>query len=125
MRKVVVVTHEQYIAQFKVLLGDGSQFGIELLEFAVQAVRALLAVGRRSCTRMRLTTICFLEGSSISRTHGHRSLSQQVAAGVADALKAAQPFVIASRMCVMLGDNIVGGVLRDAVDAFRKQGMRW
>lgn len=41
VRKVVVVTHEQYIAQFKILLGDGSQFGIELLEFAVQAVRVL------------------------------------------------------------------------------------
>lgn len=62
--------------------------------------------------------------SRANNVHLHISVAWQVAAGVADALKAAQPFVTADRMCVMLGDNIVGGVLRDAVDAYRKQGMR-
>ena len=46
---------------------------------------------------------------------------QQGEGGIADALKLAEAFAEGSRVCVVLGDNIIEGNIKKAVDDFRKQ----
>jgi glucose-1-phosphate thymidylyltransferase len=46
---------------------------------------------------------------------------QEGEGGIADALKLTEPFVGKDKMVVVLGDNIIGGSIRQAVNAFRKQ----
>jgi len=46
---------------------------------------------------------------------------QEGEGGIADALSLAEHFADGDRICVILGDNIIEGSIRDAVDAFHKQ----
>ena len=46
---------------------------------------------------------------------------QEGEGGIADALSLAEHFADGKRLCVMLGDNIIEGTIRDAVDDFRRQ----
>jgi glucose-1-phosphate thymidylyltransferase len=46
---------------------------------------------------------------------------QEGEGGIADALNLAEHFADGSRICVVLGDNIIEGSIREAVDAFRRQ----
>ncbi|MCW5979916.1 MAG: NTP transferase domain-containing protein [Bryobacteraceae bacterium] len=46
---------------------------------------------------------------------------QEGEGGIADALDLAEHFADGSRICVILGDNIIEAGIRDAVDAFRRQ----
>jgi glucose-1-phosphate thymidylyltransferase len=47
---------------------------------------------------------------------------QQGEGGIADALKLAESFAEGQSICVVLGDNIIEGNIRKAVDEFRAQG---
>ncbi|MCB0360589.1 MAG: NTP transferase domain-containing protein, partial [Bdellovibrionales bacterium] len=47
---------------------------------------------------------------------------QEGEGGIADALGLAEYFAAGEPMCVILGDNIIEGNIRAAVEAFRKQG---
>ena len=46
---------------------------------------------------------------------------QEGEGGIADALSLAEHFADGHRICVILGDNIIQGSIREAVDEFRKQ----
>jgi len=46
---------------------------------------------------------------------------QEGEGGIAEALNLAEHFAEGERLCVILGDNIIGGGIREAVDDFRKQ----
>lgn len=46
---------------------------------------------------------------------------QEGEGGIADALSLARHFAAGERICVILGDNIIEGSIRGAVEAFRKQ----
>jgi glucose-1-phosphate thymidylyltransferase len=46
---------------------------------------------------------------------------QEGEGGIADALSLAEHFADGDRICVVLGDNIIEGSIRDAVDQFRRQ----
>ena len=46
---------------------------------------------------------------------------QEGEGGIAEALSLAEHFADGKPLCVILGDNIIEGSIRDAVDAFRKQ----
>lgn len=46
---------------------------------------------------------------------------QEGEGGIADALRLAEHFADGKKLCVVLGDNIIEGNIRDAVDAFRLQ----
>lgn len=47
---------------------------------------------------------------------------QQGEGGIAEALKLAEPFARGEPICVVLGDNIIEGNIKKAVDDFKKQG---
>lgn len=47
---------------------------------------------------------------------------QEGEGGIAEALGLARPFTEGHEVCVVLGDNIIEGTIRSAVDAFRSQG---
>ncbi len=47
---------------------------------------------------------------------------QEGEGGIADALRLAEPFVKGEKICVVLGDNIIEGDIREAADAFERQG---
>jgi len=47
---------------------------------------------------------------------------QEGEGGIADALALAEHFADGDQICVILGDNIIQGSIRDAVDKFRQQG---
>jgi len=59
-------------------------------------------------------------GSVFGLGHLHYAY-QERAGGIADALKAAEDFVDGDRCVVVLGDNIIGGSIKDSVDGFREQ----
>ncbi|MGH9657427.1 MAG: sugar phosphate nucleotidyltransferase [Bryobacteraceae bacterium] len=46
---------------------------------------------------------------------------QEGEGGIADALNLARHFAEGSKLCVVLGDNIIEGTIREAADAFRRQ----
>ena len=46
---------------------------------------------------------------------------QEGEAGIADALRLAEPFVKGEKICVVLGDNIIEGDIREAARAFEQQ----
>src|SRR5579863_77079 len=46
---------------------------------------------------------------------------QEGEGGIADALGLAEHFADGEKICVILGDNIIEGSIRDAVEAFEKQ----
>src|SRR6201990_2770502 len=46
---------------------------------------------------------------------------QEGEGGIAEALGLAEHFADGSKICVILGDNIIEGSIRDAVEAFEKQ----
>ncbi len=46
---------------------------------------------------------------------------QEGEAGIADALRLAEPFVKGEKICVVLGDNIIEGDIREASQAFERQ----
>lgn len=48
---------------------------------------------------------------------------QEGEAGIADALRLAEPFVRGEKICVILGDNILESSIRDAKEAFEKQDL--
>jgi glucose-1-phosphate thymidylyltransferase len=47
--------------------------------------------------------------------------SQQGEGGIADALRVAEEFADGTKICVMLGDNIIGGGIRAARESFERQ----
>src|SRR5215212_10990981 len=47
---------------------------------------------------------------------------QEGEGGIAEALSLVEHFAAGEPVCVMLGDNIIQGNIRSAVDAYRKQG---
>lgn len=47
---------------------------------------------------------------------------QQGEGGIAEALKLAEPFAKGEPICVVLGDNIIEGNIKKAVDDFKRQG---
>ncbi len=58
------------------------------------------------------------------RDFGLQQLSfayQEGEAGIADALRLAEPFVRGERICVILGDNIIEGSIRTAKEKFEEQ----
>jgi glucose-1-phosphate thymidylyltransferase len=46
---------------------------------------------------------------------------QEGEGGIADALALAEHFADGDKLCVILGDNVIEGTIREAVDEFRKQ----
>ncbi len=48
---------------------------------------------------------------------------QEGEGGIADALRLAEPFVRADKICVVLGDNIIQGNIRQAKEAFERQDL--
>ena len=46
---------------------------------------------------------------------------QEGEGGIAEALSLAEHFADGEKLCVILGDNIIGGSIREAVDDFRRQ----
>lgn len=60
-------------------------------------------------------------GSSLGLKHLNYTY-QEGEGGIADALSLAEYFVGDEPMCVILGDNIIEGSIKGAVDAYRKQG---
>src|SRR6185295_15807414 len=46
---------------------------------------------------------------------------QEGEGGIADALALAEHFADGDKMCVILGDNIIEGSIREAADQFKKQ----
>ncbi len=48
---------------------------------------------------------------------------QEGEGGIADALRLAEPFARGEKICVILGDNIVEGSLREAKEAFERQDL--
>ena len=46
---------------------------------------------------------------------------QEGEGGIADALRLAEPFVKGEKICVVLGDNIIEGDIREAAEAFQRQ----
>lgn len=66
----------------------------------------------------------FLELLGNGKTFGLRHLNytyQSGEGGIAEALGLAEEFADGERICVILGDNLIEGSIRDAVDAFRVQ----
>ncbi len=47
---------------------------------------------------------------------------QEGEGGIADALALAEHFADGGRLCVILGDNLIEGSIREAVDEFKRQG---
>lgn len=67
----------------------------------------------------------FLELLGNGATFGLKDLHytyQEGEGGIADALKLAEHFVDGDRMCVVLGDNLIEGNIRDAAARFDRQG---
>jgi glucose-1-phosphate thymidylyltransferase len=59
-------------------------------------------------------------GKEFGLKHIHYTY-QEGEGGIADALSLAEHFADGHKLCVILGDNIIGGSIRKAVDEFRKQ----
>jgi len=81
VRDVMIVTNEEYVAEFRRVLGDGKALGLERLTFG----------------------------------------GQRGAGGIADALRQAEGFASGGKVCVILGDNLIGGSIRGAAERFREQ----
>lgn len=81
IRDVLIVTGRASVDDFRHLLGEGEDFGLQRLSFA----------------------------------------SQQGECGIADALRLAEEFAAGERICVILGDNIIGGEIRAARERFELQ----
>jgi glucose-1-phosphate thymidylyltransferase len=67
----------------------------------------------------------FLRLLANGKEFGLRSLNyayQEGEGGIAEALALAEPFAEHDAVCVILGDNIIEGTIRQAADAFQKQG---
>ncbi len=67
----------------------------------------------------------FLKLLGNGRQHGLKHLVytyQEGEGGIADALRLAEHFADGKRICVILGDNIIERNVRQAADAFRRQG---
>lgn len=75
----------------------------------------LVTGGRNSGDFLRLLANGKQFGAHLSYTY------QEGEGGIADALALAERFAQGEPICVILGDNIIEGSIRDAVDAFRKQ----
>eukprot|EP00164_Ancoracysta_twista_P007210 GFYU01010205.1.p1 GENE.GFYU01010205.1~~GFYU01010205.1.p1 ORF type:complete len:598 (+),score=142.75 GFYU01010205.1:196-1989(+) len=60
------------------------------------------------------------DGSSLGIEKLHYT-TQKGSGGIADALKLAEPFVQNNPICVILGDNIIQGNIRQAVTSFKQQ----
>jgi len=59
-------------------------------------------------------------GKEFGLKHIHYTY-QEGEGGIADALSLAEHFADGHKLCVILGDNIIGGSIRKAVDEFRRQ----
>lgn len=59
-------------------------------------------------------------GKEFGLKHIHYTY-QEGEGGIADALSLAEHFADGHKLCVILGDNIIGGSIRKAVDEFRQQ----
>ena len=75
----------------------------------------LVTGGRNSGDFLRLLANGKQFGAHLNYTY------QEGEGGIADALVLAERFAHGSPICVILGDNIIEGTIRGAVDAFRKQ----
>jgi glucose-1-phosphate thymidylyltransferase len=75
----------------------------------------LVTGGRNSGDFLRLLANGKQVGAHLSYTY------QEGEGGIADALALAERFAQGDSICVILGDNIIEGSIRGAVDAFRKQ----
>lgn len=67
----------------------------------------------------------FLRLLANGKEFGLRSLNyayQEGEGGIAEALALAEPFAEHDSVCVILGDNIIEGTIRQAADTFQKQG---
>jgi len=81
IRDILIVTGGQNAGDFLRLLQNGTEFGLQQLNFAYQ------------------------DGEG----------------GIADALRLAEPFVKGEKICVVLGDNIIEGDIREAAQGFEQQ----
>ena len=75
----------------------------------------LVTGGRNSGDFLRLLANGKEVGAHLSYTY------QEGEGGIADALSLAERFAQGESICVILGDNIIEGSIRTAVEAFRKQ----
>jgi glucose-1-phosphate thymidylyltransferase len=76
----------------------------------------LVAGGRNSGDFLRLLA----NGKEFGLNHLNYTY-QEGEGGIADALALAEHFADGEKICVILGDNIIEGTIRDAVEAFRHQ----
>ena len=81
IRDILIVTGGQNAGDFLRLLQNGTEFGLQQLNFAYQ------------------------DGEG----------------GIADALRLAEPFVKGEKICVVLGDNLIEGDIREAAQGFEQQ----
>src|SRR5580704_16471739 len=81
-------------------------------------IRDILVVtgGRNAGDFLRLLA----NGKEFGLTHLDYTY-QEGEGGIADALSLAEHFADGSKLCVMLGDNIIQGSIRTAADDFRQQ----
>src|SRR5712692_6005464 len=81
-------------------------------------IRDILLVtgGRNSGDFLRLLA----NGKEFGLSHLNYTY-QEGEGGIADALALAEHFADGEKICVILGDNIIEGSIRNAVDAFREQ----
>jgi glucose-1-phosphate thymidylyltransferase len=75
----------------------------------------LVTGGRNSGDFLRLLANGKMFGAHLSYTY------QEGEGGIADALGLAEHFAHGDPICVILGDNIIEGSIREAVDAFKRQ----
>jgi len=76
----------------------------------------LVTGGRNSGDFLRLLANGKQFGAHLSYTY------QEGEGGIADALSLAEHFAHGDSICVILGDNLIEGSIREAVDEFRAQG---
>jgi len=81
IRDILLVTGCASADDFRRLLGDGRDMGLQSLHYA----------------------------------------SQEGEGGIADALRLAEDFAAGQKICVMLGDNIIGGGIRASRESFERQ----
>src|SRR6476620_10126144 len=86
-----------------------------LVDAGIQEI-LIVTGGRNSCDFLRLLA----NGKQFGLKHINYTY-QEGEGGIADALALAEHFAEGSRVCVVLGDNIIEGSIAEAVRDFRRQ----
>ena len=86
-----------------------------LVEAGIQDIMVVTG-GRNSGDFLRLLA----NGKQFGLKHIHYTY-QEGEGGIADALQLAEHFADGQKICVILGDNIIEGSIRDSADEFRRQ----